>query len=282
MVKKRSKENRVAKKEGLESFFKAFPGRKKNLDNLKLLASYPIFREEIKAVRQRLGIPNGGFGLENPKSVHRWQIDIAQTSEDTMRSQSFREQIRAIGKKLADHEISENMAAKQSALLHASIPLNNLGYTARFLVQKFNIPANYEESMRDYIIYGAFLNLPGGFEIDYSPSTIISIKETPYIPIKIYSELTDDDLRELKKTVKMHGKHLPKFQSLSNLDSKLTMEAWFEDRLLEDIAVGKSYKMTAGEIAENLLGDKRRGKKVYETVRQLKSLRKRRFGKRLG
>ena len=97
-------------------------------------------------------------------------------------------------------------------LLHEKIPLNYLARISEGMTRWFAIPANYTKALRDYIVYGVFRDIPGAFEIDYSGES--NIKGLRYVPVKIYSQLAKDDLDELQKTIRLHAKHLPKFQSV--------------------------------------------------------------------
>ncbi|HXF44041.1 MAG TPA: hypothetical protein VNK70_01070 [Candidatus Paceibacterota bacterium] len=256
-----------------------FPAHKKNLDNMKLLVSYPEFQEAIKPAREYLGIPENGFKNNDRKMVQLWWRKIEEKSEEILDSPGFNKQLKQIRKKLDRREIGMRMARKQSQLLHHKIPINYLTNIARFLTEKFNVPENYKDHIRTYIIYGTISAPSNNFEGGEYPAWTLP-QENRYIPIKIYTRLTSEDIKELKRYIEWIGKHLPRFQALKDTEKKLTIEQWFENRHKRDVVEGRDYKMSGAEIAENLLGDRKKSKKVYETVRELRELRQRRFGKR--
>ncbi len=255
------------------------PSNRKNLDNMKLLISYSEFQQAVKEARKYLDIPENGFNKDNPETIEQWTRKIDKRSDQMMESADFIRQLKMVREKLRGEEIGMHMAKKQSQLLHYKIPWNYLTNTSKFLTEKFNIPENYEYPIRQYIISN-YINAPtSNFSGGEYPAWKRP-KEIRYIPIKIYARLTDTDLKELKRHVDRYGKHLPKFQALKNIDKKLTIEQWFENRSKYDSAEDRDYKTTTAEIAENLFGNKKHAKKVYEVVREIKELRIRRFGKR--
>jgi len=66
---------------------------------------------------------------------------------------------------------------------------------------------------------------------------------------------------------------------LNNLDRNLNIEKQARNRMEEyDYTIGKTSKRRCYEIAETLLGDTNKGKKVYDTQRDLEKMRERRFG----
>lgn len=260
------------------SFDFRFPSLQKNRDNMKLLVSYPDFQKDVEETREYLEIPPCGLDLKNGKEIKQWNDKLIKKSDEIMGSPGFFQQEKMIKERLKKKEIGVRMAKKQSKLLYNKVPINYLTDTSEFLAEKFLVPQNYEEYIREYILFGTINAPPNDFSLGYWPAWTLP-SGVRYIPIKIYTRLTNPDLRELKRYIEWAGKQLPKFQTLKNIDKKLTVEKWMENRIKYDEVEQKEYKMTTAEIAENLLNRKSSAKKIYETIRGLKELREKRFGK---
>lgn len=202
-------------------------------------------------------------------------------SDEMMNSSSFIEQEKRIKDLTKRKEIGLAMVEKQMALHYHKVPINYLTNTSQFLTDKFNLPEHFADSIRAYIISNRVEVPTDNFVIGFSNPK--SLNQMRHLEIRVYAELTDNDLKEIKRRIKNWiGKPLPRFQALKNIDKKLEIEQWFENKIKQDLATGESYITHAKEIAQNLLGSEKKHKQVYETVRQMKSLRKRRFGKRSG
>jgi len=252
----------------------------KNLDNLQLLFSYSEFQKYVSDAREYLEIPQEGL-QENTGKIKEWHDRMIEKSDKMMNLSSFIEQEKRIKDLTKRKEIGLVMVEKQLALHYHKVPINYLTNTSQFLTDKFNLPEHYADSIRAFIISNRIEVPTDNFAIGFSNPE--SLDRMRHLEINVYSELTDDDLKEIKRRIKNWiGKPLSSFQALKNIDKKLEIEQWFENKIKQDIATGESYIMHAKEIAQNLLGSKRKHKRVYETVRQMRGLRKRRFGKQSG
>jgi len=273
MMKKKSKV-KIKKGRKIKTSKLSFAAQKKNLDLMKLLVSDSEFQSIVKETRDYLNIPSDGFS--NDGAIKQWTHEMDQISDTMIDSKKFLVQEEKIRSKLQSKEIGMRIAREQSKLLYHKIPWNYLNNTDKFVVDKFNLPVHFTDSIKSYIIRGVITapcnNFTGG---EYPSWTLLS--KVRYFPIKIYSKLTDTEFEDLKKYIKCLSEKLPKFKPLKNIDRRLTIEEWYHDRVKFDIVEEKEYTLTLSEIAENLLRDKRLAKKIYDIVRELKELRERRF-----
>lgn len=249
---------------------------------MKLLISYQPFQDEIKKARAWLNIPEGGFGRSDEEAHKTWFRNMLRKSDEVM-DINFSKQVREIHGKVTRNEISEEMGKKQSALLHIKVPVNYLRHISKFIVEKFNLPENYEDFVRSYIMNNEGFTPIYNFVIGPFPEAA-TYRDLRHIPITVYAALSDDDLVALKQEINnwiklCSKKSFPRLQALVNIDTKLTIEKWYSNKTKQDIITNKDYKMTASEIAENVLGDRNKAGKVYDTLRTVKKLRENRFGK---
>jgi hypothetical protein len=263
----------------LKYLYSKFPSLKKNIDNIKLLISCPEFQKEIKEIRKYLNIPENGFEKGDNNSLQEWENKTGERSEKMMNDPGFQRQIKMVWEKQWRGEINAITARKQSHLMHNKIPINYFSNMCLFLTDKFNLPENYADFIRGYVLDGRITARTSNFSImpfhkDKSGRTV------RYLTVEIYARPTDRDLADLKWQIDLIIKNkLPKYQELRDVDEKLTLEKWVENRVKRDEINGINYRMTNGEIAKNLFGSKKKAKKVNDTYRSIKKLRKRRFGK---
>ncbi|MFA5871589.1 MAG: hypothetical protein WC858_02595 [Parcubacteria group bacterium] len=254
----------------------SYSSHKKNIDNVKLLFSYSLFRKEIKTIRDYLKIPKDGLKDEDSK---KWHLDRDKESNEIMESERFLLQGERICQKIILGEISLAMGNKQARLLLNKMPWNYLSNSVNFLIEKFHVPLNYEQTIRRYILFNKIVFVPaqnfvvGGFDGSFR------IKDARFLPIRIYAKLTDEDIEEIKDTIERFGKNLPNFQPLKDIDKRLTIEEWVRSRGKIDPLTGNEYQMTVEEIAENIYGNKKQKNKVRDNQRKLDEIRKKRFGK---
>lgn len=256
--------------------------QKKNLDNIKLLVSYPLFQKEVTSIREYLDIPAGGFG-DNYEKSKQWHEKILKLSDEISNTKSFFAQEDKIRQKLKNKEIEYRMAKKQMCLHWHKAPCNYLTDSVEFLTKKFNLPLHYDSFLRNYIISGTLnpIYMPlDNFTIGSFPGSVL-LREVRYVPVTIYAKLTDVELADIKKAVNEFNENLPQFQPLKNIDDKLTLEEWFLNREGFDELEQEKYKTTAGEMAKETFGslNKRNKKKIYDSIKELKELREKRFGK---
>ena len=253
-----------------------FSAYKKNMDMMRLLVSHNEFQKDVEDAREYLHIAPGGFKENN--QIEKWTDELCRRSDEMIDSVDFNRKIRTIRDSFASGKLGHRMAQKQSRMVHFDIPVNYNTYNPQFLAEKYNLPEHFAENIRGYILTGSISAPLNNFTGGELPAWTLP-KEVRYISLKIYAQLTDDELQDLKREIKLMGKHLPTLKPVKNLEQKLTLEQWFTERTRLDEVTGKEYVMSVGEISENLLGTKKKKKKVYEATRELKKIRSKRFGK---
>ena len=276
MTKRKKKKLVEAKKISFD-----FPSHKKNLDHLKLLFSHAQVKDIIKNARKSLELPPDGLA---PDQIEKWYASMHNRSQQIQDSKVFREQITSIKQNFRKNEVDAVMATKQSDLFYSKLPENYLAATVDYIVDVCQLPANYADSIRTYIIANVLQAPPHIFsEGPYMYAE--KVDRSKFVTITFYAKLTDADLKELKKYVNnLAGTRMPDFQALAGVDKKIKIEEMYADRKRFDVATYSSYKITAKEVAENIQADsgsKTKVSDVYEAVRGIKELRKKRF-KKLG
>jgi len=257
----------------------SFPSAKKNMDNMKLLVSYPATLEIIEETRANLGMPMDGFRTSD-SSFRAWYDSYIQKTDDVRESKEFIKKEQAIKTKWREHKISPKSARKMLDRLFHKVPLHYFGFQVRRIIRQFNVPENYEQNIKSYIYFGKITAPCSNFIIGpYNGNELM--RKTHRVPITIYAKLTDSDLREIKLNVnKYFGKdNLPFIQDSKNIDRDLEIEHWHQNRKRFDSVENEEYEVSTEEIAENLLGSRKKKNKVYNAVSNIKKLRKRRFGK---
>lgn len=249
---------------------------KSNLDNMKLLVSDKEFQTMVGEIRNRLQIPLAGFS-KNISEFKDWYNKFIRNTDEILGSKNFIRQEMRIRKKFKLGEISRSMANKQMNLLYEKTPLNFLWQRTEFIIRKFNLPIHYEEHIKKYIIQGIisapFRNYVHGPYPPYKKPL-----EEKYIPIKIYTRLTREEIKELKTYIDQVSRGLlSRYRPLKNIDRDLKIEEWYKNKERMDEVEIATYKINNAEIAENLLGNRKKGKSVYDIQRDLKKIRRKRF-----
>ncbi len=258
-----------------------FPSHKKNLDHLKLLFSHTQIKDIIKSARKILELPPGGLA---PDQIEKWNASMHNRSQQIQDSKAFREQILSIKQNLKSGGVDAVMAKKQFDLFYSKLPENYLTATIDYIIDVCELPANYADSVRTYIVSN-ILHAPPHIFSEGPYVYEEKVDRSKFVTITFYAKLTDADLKELKTYVNdLAGERLPDFQPLTEVDKKIKIEEAWEDRKKVDVVTNTPYRMTAAEIAENIQADsgsKTKASDVYEAVRGMKELKNKRF-KKLG
>lgn len=202
--------------------------------------------------------------------------------DEEMSSKEFNNHLKQIYEKTQSKEISRAIAKKQLELIHNKLSWNRLTYAVDYIINTFNLPFNFNENVRQYIIFNEISAPFNNFSITIEGSLITkakSISNLPYLPIRIYAKLTNKELREIKeRTESILAKRLPRYDGIKNIDQQIELDNWnrHKDRL--DEVEKKRYKITAKEISKNVLKSQKKVQKVYDSTRSLQKLRKKRFG----
>jgi len=272
MPKNKSKV-KIKKEKKAKASKSSFSAQKKNLDIMELLVSDYEFQSIVNETRNYLNIPTDGL---NNDSITKWTHEMDKRSDTMLESKNLLVQEEKIRSKLQSKEIGMRIASEQSKLLHHKIPWNYLNNTAKFVVDKFHLPIHFVDSIKLYITRGTITAPYNNFGSGEYPSRTL-LSKVRYFPIKFYAKLTDAEFEDLKKYIKRLSTKLPKFRPLKDINKRLTIEKWYHDRTKFDIVEEKEYTLTLSEIAENLLGNKKSAKKIYDVARELRELRERRF-----
>ncbi len=261
-------------KNGQGSFF---PSLQKHQDNIALLIAYPEFQKEVQKIRSHLNIPHNGSWGSN--SIEKWMNSMAEKSDQILESPDYLKHESIIRDKLKRKEITIKQANIQMKLLNDRIPFNYLSRSVDMIMVKFQLPRNYDYFVYNYIVANRVHVPASSFSIGQGVEKYWW-RKSGYLPIIVSAQLTDEDLKELKRTVNdWFGKRLPRYQSLKNMEKKIEIAQWHNDPIRQDEATNEFYRMGNKEIAENLLGSKKKNKEVYEASRAVKRLWHTRFGK---
>lgn len=243
----------------------------RNIDNMKLLISYPEFQKRVREIRMNLSIPE--VGIKKYKDMEQWMRDTSDKDDAIQRSPEYTKEEKRIWSLKRQKKITRNEEEILWEKLLHRLPFNFLTDSVREIMADFNIPENYELFIRMYITTGS-INAPAS---NFSAT----ITKKRCVPITIYTRLTDRDLKEIKKYVNGYfGKKLPFVQKVRDVPKKLEVERLYLQGEEYDPVTEKNYKLNNEDIAEKVFGNKKKEKDIYEIVRSLDGLRKRRFGYR--
>ncbi len=265
-----------------------FGSYQKNLDVMKLLISDPDFQTDIQHARQKLEIPKNGLKTEQGFLEYvagtnvregTWYEAFLKKSDVVLLSPEFKQKIHTVWEKEKNGLLSNAEADEESRILHLEIPLNYLNHIPRFLSEKYKIPGNFTDCIKRYLMFGIVEAPP----LNYSFSQHLEgpkFRHAPYLTINIFAQITKDEAVGLAKWIKIMGDELPQYKPLKDIERKLTIEQWYRERHTDfDHATGQPFKTTASDIAQTVLGSSKKKGKVYEAVREIRDLRKKRFGK---
>ncbi len=207
------------------------PSHKKNLDHLKLFFSRADVRRRIIEIRTSLKIPASGFDFSEEEPSKKLQEWYKDMHEQ---------------------------------------PGNGLDIATRRILEEYELPIHYEDSVRTYILSGIPTAPPLPFSIVTFPSE--ESKVAKEIILKFYSRLTDDDLKTVKAWVNsIFSISLPKSPvPIKNIDAKLMAEEMMRHKSEFDGA-------TAKNISEDIyadLGVRLTPSQVRDASRELATLRK--------
>lgn len=248
---------------------------RRNLDNMKLLVSHEEFQKLVRDIRAYLDIPEKGLNVGT--EVSEWFAQHYQRTNEMLADKSFLKEASGIKNKFQKSLIFEEAELKLQKH-YDKVPINFFKNRLKLIIESFNLPDHYETYIRDYILTNK-VNAPAQ---NFVTSAYIDPAQPGerYVNVKIYSKLTNDDLATLKIWVnEMFGTQLPEYQKLKDIDTKLELEEWYKNRTKMDTVENQYYTMSAEEIAEEILGNKDQKRQVYESVNELRKLRKKRFGK---
>lgn len=266
----------------------AYASHKKIGDNLRLLCTDPRFVDRIRKIRKYLQLPENGFDgapEDRSKKSETWHHAMYQRSGEIANDPKFMAKLRAYREDLNNHKIVLSEYKKLLSELHDPIPVNYFTRQIKNLLDEFNVPVNFENSIRYFILYNDAMWIPST-TYSITPGTPENRHERA-VTLVLRSKLTDQILKQLKHEVNnIFGKELPRIGSIKNLESKLAVERYYyHDRERYDEVSGTPYMLSVLEISEQVkdeTGKTIKPQDIYETTRSLRRLRKKKFAKRTG
>lgn len=250
---------------------------RKNFDNIKLLFSYKLFQKDLIEIRKNLYIPKDGFA--NDEEAQAWETKTDDLCDLMMNSPEFLNQEQQIIEKVKCGEISQRMGNKQMNLFHKKVLCNYFSDSINFLIEKFHIPYNYEQTIRCYILFDEIMFVPAQNYAVCNYQFNRKNKSSKPVIINIYAKLTNEEIKQLKKSTERFGKNLPEFQPLKEIDKRLDVEQRLGSRNYFDGVENVVNKVKTSEIALDFFGNENKKKKLYDTKKDLKKERQKRFGK---
>lgn len=197
-----------------------------------------------------------------------------------MDSEDFQKNLQIIRAKFKKNEITPKEAKNESKELHLLLPFNFLTHSVKELSKEFNLPESYQNTIRGYILRNKISFTPansftiGPWDIGESPT------DARYVPIRIYTKLTDEDLKEIKEEVnKYFGKDLPSFKNIQKLERNINIETIDTEGELDTVTY-KHEKLDRSLIAGRFLGNKKKKSEIAKIKETLMRTRKNRFGKK--
>jgi hypothetical protein len=166
-------------------------------------------------------------------------------------------------------------------LFNTELPLNYLQSNITTIINKFGIPLHFKDNIRYYIGSGTISAPKHNYGPGFYQREDRSRQSRRYVPINIYTQLTQDEWDELKHYIDWLAKgKLPKFKKMPALNKNLKIEKAYKNRGFgEDELYGTRYKKSSAEMAEQLLGDPTKRDEVKNSSRYAGKLRKKKFNK---
>ncbi|MFA6270217.1 MAG: hypothetical protein WC657_03355 [Candidatus Paceibacterota bacterium] len=263
-----------------------FPAKRRILDDIKLLFSDLEFQSRIKKIREYLKLPLGGFDKETPDrddKCAKWYREMCSRSE-SMADNDFWKKLKNLRQQLNAGEINQKQHDEMTYKLHDPLPVNYFTRQIDFIIKDFNVPSSYHNPIYHYILYNEISNTPIIPFVEIRDEN--RRKGEKSVTIKFYMKLTDADLKHLKYYINdLVGKDLPSFSPLKDIDTKIVIDRYHQNREVFNEGDQEYYKLSAKEIAENVkcdTGKRIRSDQVYEVPRELRELRQKRYKKDLG
>jgi hypothetical protein len=147
--------------------------------------------------------------------------------------------------------------------------------TIKRVMDTYNVPENYARYIRSYILEGE-VNAPlNNFAVQpFFPSLGEEAHEN-HLKIEVYAKLTKQEWEDLKREVGKLGRNLPgAFKPLKTLRLKLKHEDEARSVQKYNKSPDREYYLTYGEAQRST-----EPQTMRENIRELKDLRKKRFGR---
>jgi hypothetical protein len=135
------------------------------------------------------------------------------------------------------------------------------------IIKELNLNENFRIMITNYIIPE---------RQQFIPSSIFSeVPDAKALNIRIFGQPTEKDFVALKKYIKDKTKDLPKHNEIKNIKERVKIEELYNKKKEYD-ELGEP--LSNKDIANDLLGDETKNKKVIDEIKQLRKLRNKYFG----
>lgn len=141
------------------------------------------------------------------------------------------------------------------------------------LCEMFRLTKNFDQYVERYILDGSVSAPLTNYKVGIGRKEA-GFENQRYLTVEIYSILTDAELSQFKDELKNFKAKLPAFQPIKDLKRKLESEGLLDECKKLNANPKKEYKFTI----KSMRGSEWRAKEAYEHRRELKDLRKTRFG----
>lgn len=153
--------------------------------------------------------------------------------------------------------------------------VRSFGKEIRTIIDKYNLPENYERSIVSHIIYNSDTAPLNNFDvIPFSRATDPSMPR--HITVNIYARLTKEEEQDLRDEVRRLAPNLPDFKPLKDIEQKLDNEEKIRGAQEYAKRPDREYVPHAAEV----LGGRTKAAQGREHLRELADHRKKRFGKK--
>jgi len=179
----------------------------------KILISDPKFQEEIKSLRKKWNISDGGFVSDDENQKwHDWIMESTDEFFDKNRSEESKLELELI--KQRDWRGKE----KANQDFNSHVPINAFRLDLEFLVSKYKLPASWLEPIKRYLMFNSIesMMIPGNVSI------VTGVGERGALMLEINADTTLEDIKFMWPMVMAEQKRLPdkskKFQPAPMLD----------------------------------------------------------------
>lgn len=253
----------------------------KNLYLMKLLVSADKFQAEVAQIRASAGITDGGF--LNDDEFRGWQKKLEKNSDTLLKK----------GRPICE------------------LPINKFYNSMETLVGKYNLPYNFLNALKTYILRNKIIPLylpSSGYAIAFSPKK----GRAKWIDLRVYSRLTEKEIRQAIKDLRADQEHY--LSPALNMDIRirkdinlvLEMAEKMKNRRLKMEEIPNDYlkkvreqydekqyklakkenpsyitkvkKYTSGSIAKEFFNDKKKSYRIRQINSRLCKERKKLFG----
>jgi hypothetical protein len=179
----------------------------------KILISDPKFQEEIKSLRKKWNISDGGFVSDDENQKwHDWIMESTDKFLDDNRSEESKLELEFV--KHRDWKGKE----KANQNFNNYVPINAFHLDLELLVSKYKLPTSWLEPIKRYLMFNnvELMGIPGNVMI------VTGVGKHGTLMLEINADTTLEDIKFMWPMVMVEQKRLPdkskKFQPAPMLD----------------------------------------------------------------